>query len=185
MPITPYVGMVDSAIRFKSNPTLWVSIGRTTPWEDENTPPDENDFNENPEYLNMVTPDEPIAFKRIDFAGLVVPDANGDIVYQQQRYSYVPDAEAITRLARWVFVRASLDYLERNSAGTVIVGETTYRQVCLLSGLVPKDPYVEENVLTPAQVDSIGRVVVVANIPPRLRDPRMRDVIKFIREFRG
>lgn len=185
MPITPYVGMVDSAIRFKSSPTLWVCIGRSTPWEDENAPPDENDFENHPEYLNITMPEEPIALKRIDFAGLAVPDANGDIRYHDQRYSYVPDADAISLLARWVYIRASLDYYERNSAGTIVIGQTTYRQATLLSGIQPLPPYKEENVLAPNQIQDWGRIVCVTNFPPRDRDPKMRDVLEFIREFRG
>lgn len=185
MPICPYVGMVDTAIRFKSAPSLWVCVGRTTPWEDDNAPPDENDVEAFPEYLNMVAPEEPIALKRIDFAGLVVPDANGDIRHQHQRYSYVPDDQAIALLARWVYVRVSLDYFERNSVGTIILGKTKYRQATLLSGVKPLRQYKEENVLSPEQVDVWGRVTCVVNFPPRDRDPKKRDVLDFIREFRG
>jgi hypothetical protein len=185
MPVTPYTGMVDSAIRFKSLPSLWLCIGRSTPWTDENAPPDENDFDNFPEYLSMTMPEEPIALKRIDFAGLCVPDIDGDIKYQNQRYKYVPDVDAVSLLARWVYVRASLDYYERNSAGAIVIGQTTYRQACLISGLVPLPPYKEENVLAPNQVASWGRLVCVVNMPPRDRDPKMRDVIQFLREFRG
>jgi len=177
--------MVDSAMRFKGSPSLWICIGRTTPWEDENSPPDENDFEGHPEYLNMTTPEEPIALKRIDFAGLAVPDATGEIRYNTTRYSYVPDTEAVERLARWVYIRASLDYYERNSAGSLIIGTTTYRQATLLSGVVPKAPYRNESVLSVEHVLSFGRIVLVTNFPPRDRDPKMRDVLQFVRECRG
>jgi hypothetical protein len=184
--ITPYVGMVDLAIRFKSNPLLWLCIGRTTPWPDENAPPDVTDTVTYPQYLNMTVPEEPIALKKIDFAGLCVPDANGQIRYQNQRFSYVPDVNAVSLLARWVYVRASLDYIETNSVGTVIVGsDIAYRQASLLSGVVPQAPYANESTILASQVQDFGRVVCVTNFPPRQRNPRKRDVLEFIREMRG
>ena len=186
MPITPYVGMVDAALRFKSGtPPVWLCIGRYTPWDDENAPPNENDFTHHPEYLDVTVPEEPIALKRVDFMGLCVPDANGDIRYLQQRYSYVSDTSAVSLLARWCYIRASLNYYEKNSAGNVVIGSATYRQATLLSGVVSLPAFKNESVLAPSQVQSYGRIVCVTNFSPRERDPKMRDVLEFVREFRG
>jgi len=152
---------------------------------DDNNPPDVNDTINNPHYVNMTMPDQPLALKLVDFAGLVVPDANGEIIYLTQRYTYVPNSEAVSLLARWAYVRASLNYYETNSVGTVIVGTITYRQATLLSGVIPLAPYAQESILAPSQVQDWGRVVGVQNFSPRTRDPKMRDVIEFVREFRG
>ena len=185
-PITPYVGAVDTAIRFKLDPpSMWVCLGRTTPWEDENNPPDPSDYLNNPQFINMIVPEEPIVLKRVDFIGLCVPDSRGPILYNDQRYRPVPDSQAVDLLARWVYIRASLDYFERSSTGAIVLGATQFRQVTILSGVTPLPPYKQEIILNPSQVQDWGRMVFVANLPPRDRDPKMRDVLQWVREFRG
>ena len=199
MPITPFSGMVDAALRFKRLPQLWLAIGRTTPWVDEAHPPNENDFQANPAFINMVQPDELIGFKRIEVAQLCVPDANGEVRYRSQRYKLIDDIEAMDRMARWVYVRASLDYVERNTAGDGVIGFVTYRQTAIMSDIKPLAPYVDEVVLSPNQVETYpldypiarlagkvkGQMVFLANHPPRVRDATLRDITEIVREFRG
>lgn len=204
MPLTPFAGMVDSALRFKRLPQLWLAIGRTTPWADEAHPPDENDFKKNPSFINMVQPDELIGLKRVEVAQLCVPDIDGEVRYRTpgggiQRYKLLDDVEAMDKLARWVYVRASLDYVERNSAGDGIIGFVTYRQTAIMSDIRPLAPYREEVVLSPDQVEKWpddhpverlrgkvkGQMVFLANHPPRVRDATLRDITEIVREFRG
>lgn len=204
MPIVPYTGMVDSAIRFKSQPALWVAIGRTTPWINEAKPPNENDFNTYPQFINMHQPDELIGFKRIEVAQLCVPDIDGEVRYkapggQIQRFKLIDDTEALDLMARWVYIRASFDYVERNSAGEGIIGFVTYRQTAIFSDLKVLKPYQEEIAVSPSQVETYppdypverlrnkvkGRMVYYCNHHARERDVTMRDIIEIVREFRG
>lgn len=199
MPITPYSGMVDAAIRFKNLPQLWLAIGRTTPWVDETQPPNENDFQNHPEFLSYVQPDELIGLKRIEVAQLCVPDTNGEVRYRNQRYKLIDDIEAMDRQARWVYIRASLDYVEKNTAGVGIIGFVTYRQTAIMSDIKPLTPYKDETVLAPDQVEVYpadypiarlrgkvkGRMVFLANHTPRERDGAQRDITEIVREFRG
>lgn len=201
MPIIPFSGMVESAIRFMNQPPLWFCIGRTTPWPDENNPPNENDFSANPQYLDYLNPEELIGFKRVEVTQLCVPDVNGEVKYKTQRYKLIDTQDAVEYQARWLYIRATLDYIERNSANQSVIGLVTYRQTCLMSGIVPLDPYKDEVVLTPNQVQRYpttdlrvperlrgtvkGRLVYLQNHKPRERFGTMRDIFELVREFRG
>lgn len=196
--------MVDAALRFKRLPQLWLAVGRTTPWADEIHPPNENDFRVNPSFINMVQPDEIIGFKRVEVAQLCVPDVDGEVRYKTpggeiQRYKLIDDVEAMDRVARWVYVRASLDYVERNSAGDGIIGFVTYRQTAIMSDIKPLTPYKDEVVLSPNHVEVYpadypverlrgkvkGQMVFLANHTPRVRDATLRDITEIVREFKG
>jgi hypothetical protein len=209
--------MVDSAIRFKNNPVQWIAICRSTPWyysldqgiswfyydvtnplseedlthaqfRDEPGPPNENNFGDYPQFLNLSAPQQPLGYKKVEVMQLCVPDVTGEVRYRQQRYRLVDDEEASTPgvMARWCYIRASIDHIERNSAGEdVILDNITFRQILLLSDLVPVAAYKDETVLKPNQVDKPGRITYIANIPPRVRDRDRRDIIEIVREFKG
>ena len=177
--------MVDQALRFKAAPALWLCIAKTSPWPDDNNPPNENDIVNNPQFINMTSITEPIAFKRVDEVDICVPDAMGSIKFQNTSYTPVAPGTEISQLARWVNVRASINYTEKDSHGTVIIGNVTYRQYVLLSGLVAVSGFENENVLAPAHVASIGGIVLVNNLIPHTHSTAIREVINFVRECRG
>lgn len=185
MPIMPYVGMVDQALRFKALPPFWMCLAITSPWPDDANPPNENDIVTNPQFINMTSITQPIAFKKVDEVDLCVPDASGAIVFQGTSYSPVAPGTEVTNLARWVNIRASINFEEKNSQGTTIIGNVTYRQYVLCSGLTPTPEFQSETVLAPNQVADIGRIVLVNNISPITHSTAFRQVINFIRECRG
>lgn len=197
MPITPFSGMVDSAIKFQRDPNLWV-VPCLIDWPvgAEDPPPDENYISIPSTHEveidgNMVTvagPPGAIGFKRIDETRLCVPDAAGEVRYRTQRYRLInTEEEAYTKVARWVYVRASLNYYEHNTRGEGIIGNVSFNQVCLVAGIRALAEFDQETVLRPTEVDVNfhGRVVCVANHYLRQRDGAMRDIMEFIREFRA
>lgn len=201
MPITPYSGMCEAAIRFMNQPPLWFVIGRTTAWPNESVPPNENDFTTYPQYMDYVEPEEIIGFKRVEVTQLCVPDITGEVKFRNQNYKLVDTADAVALGARWLYIRATLDYFEKNSAQQTVIGQVTYRQSCLMSGITPLAPYTNEIVLTPTQVmryptndatipanlrgRTMGRLVYFSNHTARTRDGAMRDIFELVREFRG
>lgn len=184
MPIEPYVGMVDSALRLKNQPQIWLGLAITSPWPDDNNPPNENDIESNPQFINMTSITQPIAFKKLDEVDLCVPDASGPIKFANTSYSPVIPGSEVALLARWVNFRATINYTERDSHGTIIIGATTWRQYLLVSGLVPSTGFEHESVLAPNHVADIGRIIMVTNIKPHTHDPSIREVINFVKEVR-
>lgn len=176
MSLIPYAGMVDGALKLKLDATLWLGIGRTSAWVNESSPPAEN--------VASTVLDQPIGYKKVEMTALVKPDAGGSIVFQGQNYSIVADNDAVAQIARYCYIKASLNYQESNSLGNVI-GAVTFRQTGLFSGLVCQSGLEGETVLTPAQVQSVGRLVFLVNHTPRTRDVLMRDIIEILREFKA
>lgn len=176
MSIIPYAGMVDGALKLKLDTTLWLGIGRTTAWPNESSPPAEN--------VAAVVLDQPIGYKKVEMTSLVVPDALGSIVFQGQNYRLVDDEDGVAEVARYCYIKASLNYQETNVNGNV-VGAVTFRQTALFSGLTSINGLEGETVLTPAQVSSVGRMIFLVNHTPRTRDILMRDIIEILREFKA
>lgn len=176
MSIIPYAGMVDGALKLKLDVTLWLGIGRTASWPSESAPPTEN--------VASTVLDQPIGYKKVEMTSLVVPDVAGTIVFQGQNYRIVADADGVSQLARYCYLKASLNYQETNSLGNVI-GAVTFRQTGIFSGLVPQTGLEGETVLTPNQVSSVGRLIFLVNHTPRTRDVLMRDIVEVLREFKA
>lgn len=183
--ITTYAGMVDTAMRLEHGPILWLCIAQSSPWPDDNNPPDPSNFAVNPEYINMTSIPQPIAMKRVDQTCLCVPNLYGSINYGGQNYEPVPDDQALIQVARWVNIRASLNYAEMNSQGQEIIGNVTYRQYLLLSGLEAIEGYDQEDVLLPSQVSTIGNIIFVANFIPHYHSTVVREVVNFVKEILG
>lgn len=176
MAIIPYAGMVDGALKLKQDVSLWLGIGRTSAWANESAPPAEN--------VASSVLDQPIGYKKVEMTSLVVPDALGSIVFQGQNYRLVDDEDGVAEIARYCYIKASLNYQESNVNGNVI-GAVTFRQTGLFSGLVPQNGLEGETCLTPAQVTTVGRLVFLVNHTPRTRDVLMRDIIEILREFKA
>ena len=133
---------------FKNDlPNLWLSIGKTTPWVDEDIPPAEDMF--------TTTLDEVIGFKKFDTAQLVVPVSSlNNIVpdktvsYKAEDWAFVTDDDAMKLGARYVYLEATI--------GPGELPYAVYRQIGIYKGLAPQDRFLDKTALTPNQIEDAG-----------------------------
>jgi hypothetical protein len=119
--ISTFGSHVSRALDFYNKDSIYFCIGRTTQWPDEQSPP---------ELLPSVTDvTEIIGFKKVEVKQLVIPDANGTIVYHNSKWSSVIPSNALSAGAKWVYVKTVIQYSD------LPVGY--YRQVGLYSNLIP------------------------------------------------
>lgn len=172
MGIVPYAGMVDAALKLKLQETdLWLVIARSVAWPNETAPPVED--------LSTVILQDTIAYKRVDMTSLAVPDPTGDIEFQSNKYRLVADVDAMQELARWVYIKASINHTESNHAGTVI-GNVHWRITGIFAGLVPSSGFGSDDVLASDQVDDPGRLIFYANHVEREHQTSLIDLVEVI-----
>ena len=116
-------GHVSRALDFFERNDIYFAIGKEDAWPDEDAPsaPD----------INAATLDGLIGAKKVETVNLVVPDANGSIIYRDSKWRTVSPSEALTAGARWVLIETWLRYDE--------LPITDYRQVGVFSRLVKAD----------------------------------------------
>ena len=164
-----YSGNILQALDLKNNHTAWVVVGQTTPWANEENPPDVD--------LSTTDINEIQGAKRCNIVSLCVPDASGTIEFQGQKYRLVSDSEAYSQGARWVYFRADLKYDQ--------FPVVTYRQTALYIDLVPASGYEGYDVLYPTQIESNGILYYYKNHPPRYRTVESVDIVEVIIEVQG
>lgn len=168
MAIVTLKGHVNRAKRFLEEESIYVGIGRTTPWDENDTPPLPATDSEL---------EEPQGYKKIETKTLVIPDEEGTIVYRNTKWSAVTEEEAFAKGARWCYVSVWFEYDE-------LPTNIQYRQVGLFTGLkttedVPPGQYA----LTPDQVEDQGVLEVIDNIHPVYRDMDKREKVAIVMEF--
>lgn len=172
MGIVPYTGMVDAALKLKlEEGDLWVAIARHLAWPDETAPPVEDP-------TTSVLQDT-IAYKKVDMTSLAVPDPNGDIEFQNSKYRLVADVDAVQELARWTYIKASINNTETNHAGNTI-GNVHWRVTGVFAGLVPASGFGTDDSLLPNQVDDPGRLIFYANHIEREHVTSVIDLLEFV-----
>jgi len=166
-----YRGDVIQMLDIKNQHTLWIAVGRTTAWTDEQNPPDED--------LTTTDIDEIQGFKKADTVSLCVPDANGTIEFNGQKYRLVDDADAYTEVARYLYISAALRYDQ--------FPVVTFRQTAVYVDTVPAAGYEDNDILVPGggQVSDNGKLYYYYNHPPRYRDASGVDIIEVVIELRG
>lgn len=163
---TTYLAQVQRALATKNGDTLWVAIGRTSPW----TPDDEIPDDPQPGATGI---DEPICYRRpvkltvakqVDQAtydGLPETDrsnVNGILL------QFVDDEDAYTEYARLLYFRAVWNPVTDGHPAD------DFRQVGLFSGLVPSAGHEADDWLAPANVDDPGLLEYVDNGTVQLMD---------------
>jgi hypothetical protein len=150
---TTYVDMVLRAIDFFQRTDIWVAIGRTTAWDDDLDPPT----------ADMETGlDTPVVYVRPDDIQLLkpVPD-DGDFVDDVgQHYEFVLEEDAITEVARYVYIAA--EFTDQGGQP-----HSTFRQCAIVTNLVTANGYENEPWVAPANVTDIGYVRWIANFEPQ------------------
>jgi hypothetical protein len=169
MATTTVGGHVSRALEFFERPDTYVGIGKSTPWEDENVPP-------NP-IQTKTTLDEVIGYKKVEYKYLVVEDiVDGTISYRDSKWRIVPPDQAVAQGARWVYVEAHLRYDE--------LPLVSYRQVGIFNRLVKLSNIDAGKVaLLPSEVEDVGVLEVYDNRKVVNRQSDQKEQLSFVIEF--
>lgn len=153
MGITSYDAQVERALWIKTK-SLWIAIGRTTPWPNENLPPAEAPGD------SAIA--ETISYVRPSVISLARPvSSGGDATISRQQYLFVADADAYTQYARFIYFKALFDPAE-----TPGLPLNTFRQSAIFSGLTPAAGHENDQWLIPADVAATGILEYSANHAP-------------------
>lgn len=166
---------VSDALSFVQKNTVWIGIGRTTAWTEENSPPAPS--------LTAMSVEEVVGLTLPEAKKLAVPDnVNGTITILGQKWRILEppydDLEELVDLgARYAYVAGWLMYDQ--------FPVVTFRQEAVLVGVqlaegVPPG----SDVLLPAQVASYGYPVVITNRIPYQRKVEQKEFIEFMIEWR-
>ena len=170
MASSSYDGRTRRARLHKVNSTYWVAIGRTTPWDDENKPPDWEPAGH--------TIDEPIVYVRPAMVSLCKIVASGeDVSIRGQKYAFVADANAQVEQARFLYVRAVFN----PALGMPVAG---YRQRAIYTELVTTAGHEEDQWLAPENVSMPGIIEYCENSVLRSLTSGEQRVIEIVLEFK-
>jgi hypothetical protein len=153
---------------YNDSTDLYMAIGRTSAWVDENDPPSPTGEETNVEEI--------IGFKKVDQEILVVQDSvGGTLNFRGQKWRELPVGDIYTEECHWIYVSASLygDSLPLD----------TFRQIGLYSGLTPHQDYVGNDYLLPYQVEDRGVLEIIGNRVPAQRSADQTDKPVIILEF--
>lgn len=169
MATSSYKGCARRAKIIKQNSTFWIGIGRTTPWEDENNPPNETRLDEL---------EEPVVFVKAWDVSLCKPVAdNGDFSYRGQDYALVDDEDAIDELARFIYMKAEFHPAQGQPYGT-------YRQRAVLTDLVAAEGHSNDLWLDPSDVTDQGVTELLENDTPAYQSLEKYHVVPVVLEIR-
>lgn len=155
MAIETMTSHILAARAFKNNlVNLWCGFAKPTPWENEEVPPVENQYE--------TTLDTPIGYKRFETSSLIVP-ATADtpvesvdfVSYDNQSWVFVPDSQAFDRNARYVYLSVF-----------VYAGEMPYvtvRQIGIFQDLKPLPSFGSSQCLLASQVSDPGHLMGYEN----------------------
>lgn len=148
---------------------VWVGFGRTTSWGSGEPVPDIN--------KSAQTVEEIQAYKKAETLSLVVPDANGSIEFQGQKYRTVTadKAAALAAGARYVYVAVWLRYNE--------VPVVTFRQAGAFHQLKKTAGAAAKLIVVPAEVTDPGWLLGLQNSSPVTREATGKELVEFVLEF--
>lgn len=152
----------SQALRFHAATNVYLAIGRTTPWPDEQDPPTPTG--------QEAAIDETIGYKPATLVP-VKPDAGGAISWAGQTWAEVAPGDAVDENAQYVWVHTTIEYDE--------LPLTTFRQIGLYTGLI-KAAGAGVGALLPGDVDVPGVLEAIDNREPEPRYIDKRNQIGFI-----
>ncbi|AGI11439.1 hypothetical protein QLX41_gp082 [Listeria phage LMTA-94] len=173
MAIATYNAHVYAALNLKSKiDTTFMAIGKTTAWTDETNPPEPDP--------NATGLTEVIGYKKLKTMSLCRPQRTGEtptlptVSYGNKTWVLVPDAQAYTEGAKWL-------YCEAEFVGDELpVG--TYRQVGVFTDLAPKSGVTKPNLL-PSEVANVGVLQFFENKQFQNRTPQVTARERFVAEL--
>lgn len=149
---------------FRGRTSIWVGLGRTTPWPDEANPPDEN--------VSAMAVDELFGLRLFAEASLVIESETGSISHKGTTYSRVDESqlnEFPTSLLYVKFVVEPDDF-----------PGIDYRQCGVFVDSIPDQGFSDYSFLTPDQFQSLGRLVYLDNFTKVTRYTNTRHEIVVI-----
>lgn len=148
---------------------LWFALGRTSPWIDENKPPDPDN--------TASSVEEVIGYKKAALVTFVRKDPDaGTIIYLGERYTPITDADAASENAILILIKALIEYTE--------LPATTTRQLGIFHGLQRAASVSADAVaLTPSQVSDPGVLDIIDNTIPNTRAEYQRDEYSYMLQF--
>ncbi len=170
MGVTTYKGRTRRALLHKQNSVYWVGIGRTTPWTDEQAPPDPQP--------GLAALEEPILYVKPTKVTLCrVVSSGEDITHLGTKYAFVSDEEAINQSARFMYIFARFD----PTAGQPY---ENFRQIALFSNLVPGPGHEGDSWLAPENVADEGLLEFIAHDIVTVMTSARLEVVEALLEFR-
>lgn len=162
---------VLNALNTKNESNLYLGIGRTTVWDDENNP-------DVPSTLSTEIT-ELIYIKKISVKRLVISDSSDpDVTVSGNGYSYVDDADAYDQQAYRLYLSVQVDYDD------IAPSDTDFRQIGVL--LNPKDSggsNLTDVEYLAASVSDQGELLYLDNRMVITRDPSQSEKFEIIISF--
>lgn len=156
-------GSVLRGIDFRrGRASIWVGVGRTTSWPDEEVPPTED--------RAATEVEEIVGYKLANRAFQVVPDDEGSVIHNGNRYTAISDLDALASKSTAGVVYIEF-VLESDEFPTI-----SYRQVGVFADLVPAEGFSNFSALLPSQVSSPGTLVMIENMELQTRHPNTRHI---------
>ena len=151
------------------NGNIFIGVGRTTPWEDEENPP--------PPSTNATDVEEPILYKKPDRLSFVVlDDEDGTIPVLGHFYKLLSIEEARSIQCRSVLFQVSLSILDFEQ-------EIAYRQIGLFGFLTPSEGNESKTILRPQEIDDVGYIFHISNRSPYYVYSHHGETISFILNY--
>lgn len=174
LPVVTYLGHTSRALSFYALDDIYLGIGKTSAWQDDETtnenfiPPEPN--------LDATELTELVGMKKLTRKQLVMPDENGTIQYRNTTWKVISEEEAVENQARWVYVECCIYFDE--------LPLVDYRQIGIFSR-VQKATGVDktQTVLLPKDIKSMGLLEVMDNRHVVTRQVDTKDVYSMIIEF--
>jgi len=149
--------------------SIWGAIGRTTPWDNEESPPTDP--------LGATDIEEAIVFVKPQIVSLAkTVTENEDVIVEGQKYAFVADEDAIAESARFIYIYFLLQHLEGMPTGN-------FRQKGFFVNLVPAPGHENDQWLAPANVSDRGLLGRISNTVMRSFGPGEERDIEFIWKF--
>lgn len=169
MAITTLKGHVSRAIDFYKKDSIYFLLGRSTAWDDEETPPV-------PQPTDEIT--EKLAYKVVDSKFLVIPsDKESDITYNGSYWTIVPQKDAYTKGAKWVYISSEINFNDFKDV-------SQYRQLGVCTNVVKKtDVASGKSNLLPSELSDTGILEILDNRKVINRQLDQSEKISVIIEF--
>lgn len=157
---------VNRAKEFYSKGRLFFALAKEEDWEDSQV--------QTPNYNTEL--EGVWGYKRVETKYLVVPDENGDLVFQRQRFRIVSPDEANEQGARWLYIMSYVNYDE--------LPFKTYHQIGIVSDVTFKEGVAEGTMaVTPDEVEFPGYLEIINNRKGVGREPDLREQLALVIEF--
>lgn len=150
---------------YRDRPSIWVGLGRTSPWANEQEPPKPS--------RSQTSVEELFAMKLVDGAFLVVPDENGKIIGKNGvTYRQVTDQEGLDLQTPYLCLRFIIETDEFQLI--------SYRQVGVYVDAIPDQGFSSFSALTPDKFQTLGRLYYLDNGLLETRYPNTRHEIVIV-----